>query len=115
MHRDPRFADVERLIGWLTLAQGIGGLLPWPSMLLNVLETYGFRWTWIVLFSLVGLGLIGASTLPNTRPRMILLGICTLLWIVSAGASIYLKLPIALCWAVVMGTAAARSAWSIRR
>lgn len=115
MHRDPRFADVERLIGWLTLAQGIGGLLPWPSMLLNVLQGYGVRWIWTVLFVVVGVGMIGASTLTNTRPRVILLIICASLWIMMVIVSAHLKLPAAFCWAIVITMFSIRSCWSIRR
>ncbi len=115
MHRDPRFADVERLIGWLTLAQGIGGLLPWPSMLFNVLENYGVRWIWTALFLLVGVGMIGASTLVNTWPRMILLAICALSWLLMAVVSFRLLLPAAACWSVVIGVYSIRTMWRLRR
>lgn len=117
MHRDPRFADVERLIGFLTASQGLGMAagkwLDWPSLLLASFAKYGIDWGWVWLYVLFGSALLGASTLTTISLRIFALIASALLWLATGLASIYLHLPVAVLFAMVLVYYCLRSARSI--
>lgn len=111
MHRDPRLADVERLLGQLTTLQGVGmGVGKFVGMPSRLLETLAMRpefvfveWLWIALFVGAGVTLYGASTLYDIKLRICALYGCAGIWLLTGVVSLILKLPgaIFLAWLLV--------------
>lgn len=117
MHRDPRHAEAERIIGALTICPGASVLITlafgWDSMLLKWLDG-GWRWTWIALFCVFGGAMIVASNLWDVRLRLRLLYLCAAAWVAIGIASIALQLPVSLAMAVVIALSCLRAARRIR-
>ena len=106
IHRDPRYADAERIIGALTMCPGASVLLTiavgWESMMLRWLESGLIRTGWVAGFLLFGFLTMFASYLWDIRIRMALLYFCAIAWTAIAVASVALQLPISLAISVVV-------------
>jgi hypothetical protein len=82
---DSRDSSIERLIGWLTIALGVGMLIPRPGLgLYSVLEQTGTRAYWAAAMNVIGLWLVIASFYAAPIVRILLLVTATVCWVMLA-------------------------------
>lgn len=105
MHRNPRYADTERIIGALTACPGAAVLImwafAWESRLLERLAG-GWGWAWIIVFMGFGTAMWVASYMWDMKVRLRLLYGCTAMWVALAVSCIALKMPLATAQALVI-------------
>ena len=76
-----RESAIERLLGWLTIALGIGMLIPRPGLgLYSILQASGDRILWSAAMNFFGVALIVASYFPTRVVRVALLFGSMLFW-----------------------------------
>lgn len=80
-----RESDIDRIIAWLTIALGLGVLIPRAGFgLYALLEAEGMRLVWAIMLLGSGLVLVAISTLPWRRTRIFMLSMITVVWILLA-------------------------------
>lgn len=81
MIRSSQFASVERMIGGLTMALGLGAMIPRPGLgLYALLESEGVRFFWSASMINFGFLLIACSYLPMPRLRVVMHLVACILW-----------------------------------